>query len=57
MKFGVVFLFVYGFNVYFNFIVLCVDIDVLMVVLKGFGYMVCSEYLCGGGVLCFFVIY
>lgn len=57
MKQGVVLLFVYGLNVYFNMIILCEDLDVVLVVLKGFGVLVCCEYEIGCGVLCIWVVY
>lgn len=41
---GKVFSFVYGFNICFELIKFFVDVDVVMIVLKGFGYIVCWEY-------------
>lgn len=53
---GVVIVFVYGLNVYFGLIELKEGVDVIMMVLKGLGYIVCGEYIKGGGVFCFVVV-
>lgn len=49
--------FVYGFNIYFEFIKVFVDVDVFMCVFKGLGYLVCCIYEEGFGVLVFYVVY
>lgn len=54
---GVVIVFVYGLNVYFGLIELKFGVDVIMMVFKGLGYIVCGEYIKGGGVFCLFVVY
>lgn len=55
-KFGDVLFFGYGFNVYFGLIKLFVDVVVVMVVLKGLGYLVCCQFVDGKGVLCLVVV-
>lgn len=44
LKEGKVIVFVYGFNIYFGQIVLLFYVDVIMIVLKGLGYIVRSQY-------------
>lgn len=51
------FVFVYGFNIYFDVINFLSDVDVFLVVLKGFGYLVCCIFVEGGVVFFLFVIY
>lgn len=57
LKKGVILVFVYGFFIYYNQVVLCVDFDVIMIVLKVLGYIVCFEFVKGGGIFDLIVIY
>src|SRR6202521_364314 len=57
MKQGAALMFAHGLNVHFNLIEPRADIDVLMVVPKGPGHTVRSEYKRGGGVPCLIAIH
>lgn len=53
---GKMFVFVYGFNICFGYIDVFEGVDVILVVFKVFGYMVCCEFVVGCGILDIIVV-
>lgn len=56
-KLGQVLIVCYGFLVYYDLIKLFVDCDVILVVVKGLGGVVCQEFEKGKGLIGFWVVY
>src|SRR5690554_668330 len=57
LKQGATLAFAHGFSIHYNQVVLCADLDVIMVAPKAPGHTVCFEFVRGGGIPDLIVVY